>query len=89
MYPHLHLILQGLGATHGKLHGKKAQKKFIKPGEVRAAPLNVIPLKAFQMRVDALVSVVAASDSAHRGLYARVLRRVSTPRAKNSSTKED
>ena len=26
-----------------------------------------------QMRVDALVSVVASSDSAHRGLYARVL----------------
>ncbi len=25
------------------------------------------------MRVSALVSVVAASDSAHRGLYARVL----------------
>ena len=47
----LSLRAQGLGATHGKLHGKKAQKKFIKPGEVRAAPLNVIPLKAFQARV--------------------------------------
>jgi hypothetical protein len=62
---------QGLGAAHGRFDTKKKAKQFIKPGEKRADPINIIPLKAFQMRIDALVSVVATT-SPHFGLYARV-----------------
>ncbi len=61
---------QGLGARHGKLTNKHKTKQIIKPGEKRIDPLNIIPLKAFQMRAGALVHIVKGASS---GLYARVL----------------